>query len=30
MHPNAKGVEVIVRNILPAVEKALAAGPGGS
>jgi acyl-CoA thioesterase-1 len=30
MHPNAKGVDVIVKNILPAVEKAIAAKPGSS
>jgi acyl-CoA thioesterase-1 len=30
MHPNAKGVDVMVRGILPTVEKALAALPGNS
>ncbi len=30
MHPNAKGVEKIVKAILPTVEKAIAALPGQS
>jgi acyl-CoA thioesterase-1 len=30
MHPNAAGVDRIVERILPAVEKAIAAKPGGS
>ncbi|TPM14628.1 arylesterase [Mesorhizobium sp. B2-3-6] len=30
LHPNAKGVAQMVERILPAVEKAIAAAPGGS
>ncbi|WP_137930364.1 arylesterase [Mesorhizobium comanense] len=30
MHPNAKGVDQMVERILPSVEKAIAAAPGGS
>ena len=30
LHPNAKGVDQMVERILPTVEKAIAATPGGS
>ncbi len=30
MHPNAKGIDRMVENMLPAVEKILAASPGGA
>ena len=30
MHPNARGVDLMVERILPTVEKAIAAVPGGS
>jgi acyl-CoA thioesterase-1 len=30
LHPNARGVDLMVERILPAVEKAIAAVPGGS
>ncbi|MBN9219660.1 MAG: arylesterase [Mesorhizobium sp.] len=30
MHPNAKGIDQMVERILPTVEKAIAAVPGGS
>ncbi|KAA3451400.1 arylesterase [Mesorhizobium sp. SARCC-RB16n] len=30
LHPNAKGVDLMVQRILPTIEKAIAAVPGGS
>ncbi|QPC90074.1 arylesterase [Mesorhizobium sp. INR15] len=30
MHPNAKGIDQMVENILPTVEKAISAVPGGA
>ncbi|MBZ9796985.1 arylesterase [Mesorhizobium sp. ES1-4] len=30
LHPNAEGVDLMVERILPTVEKAIAAAPGGS
>ncbi len=30
LHPNARGVDVMIERILPTVEKAIAAAPGGS
>ncbi|TIW77146.1 MAG: arylesterase, partial [Mesorhizobium sp.] len=30
LHPNAGGVDLMVERVLPTVEKAIAAAPGGS